>query len=358
MLLPLAAALVAGPFAPSSLAGGVGTEIVAPDVPSLALAVSHHAFADRSTTDVVVTRTGDNDLWAEAVALAGSLPARAPVLIGGTKGLAGEIARVTGGPSAADPPRVWVLGGADPAVGSGYDVRRLGGDAFAVASALLAEGPVAGTADRYVLYPFHDWAAAAVAAAFAASYALPLIPMRDATLPAGVEPAGRTAIVIGQATVPAGKFAKVDRAQGDNPATLSADAVRFYRDEHPGGSPPVTLPSRPVAADGFGGEAAPALLAGIVSALGQDAGATSPLLLTQGRPDAPAGASCQSLPAAADNTAECVVLASETTTYVGLGTGAASGTLPATGGNGVEQAAAALLLTGALVAFIIRRRWA
>src|SRR6185503_17044640 len=97
----------------------------------LSLAVSHHAFTDGSTTDVVVAPSRDHDLLAVAVALAGSLPSRAPVLFGG-RGTGAEIARVTGGPDTADPPRVWVLGGADAGVSSGYDVRRLDGDAAAV----------------------------------------------------------------------------------------------------------------------------------------------------------------------------------------------------------------------------------
>ena len=342
---------------PPVAAGQVGPVIEAPTEAALALAVSQAEFRDRSAPDVVVTDTDDPALAAVAAAFTGLLPSRAPLLFtgpGASEGdLRGEIARVTGGPAAADPPQVWLFG---TTVGGldGYDVRAMGDTIGAAGAAVLEEGPPAGTGDRLLLFAADDPAAAAVAGAFGAVAGIPAIALGE--LPEAAE--ARRAIAIGSVAVATDRFADpVTRVEGADPAALSAAAAEALAlKEFPAGAP-YAQPVRPVAADGFGTSRGPSLLAAIVAAGNRDRGVLAPLLLVDGRPPADLAAGCSAADRR-DKAALCVLAEADgETTVLVLAGGAQRGTgverLPATGAPAGSLAAGAVALGSFLV---LRRR--
>jgi hypothetical protein len=320
---------------------------------ALALTVSQAEFGPGSAPDVVVTDTDDVAVAAMAAAFTGLTPSRAPLLFTGAgvdeAALRAEIGRVTGGPGGADPPQVWLFGTTVSGL-TGYDVRTMGGTVGAVAEAILAEGPGAGTGDRVLLFAASDRAAAAVAAGFGAVAGIPAIALGE--LPASLS--AHIAIAIGAVGVPDGTFAEVRRIEGTDPAALSAAAATLALAEVPAGAP-LALPVRPVAADGFGTSAGPSLLAAVVAAGNRDRGARAPVLLVDGRPPADLAGGCAG--GGRDKQALCVLAQAdgETTVLVLAGgtQGAEAGRLPATGGTTAVPMAAAL---GLALFFTLRRR--
>jgi hypothetical protein len=353
-LLVLAAVALTAVAAPAS-AGVLGPTLEAPTGPALSLVVSRAQFGDRSTSDVVVTDGGDLDVAAIAAGFTGLLPRRAPLLIAGpaapAPALRAEIERVTGGPGGAEPPRVWLAGTSLDGL-DGYDVRILGDDAAAVAASVLTEGPGVGTGDRVLVFAAGDRAAGAVAAGFGAVAGIPVVAL------GGLPPAlaATRALAIGSVAVPAGHFAQVDRVEGADPAALSASAAAaFALKELPAGGP-VTFPVRPVAADGFGDDAGPALLAAVVAGTTRDRGALAPVLLVDGRPPADLAGGCNG--GGRDKVALCALAQADgETTVLALTRTAVENqrgdTLPATG------ASAPLMLAGAAIAaaLAVRRRF-
>jgi hypothetical protein len=333
-------------------AGAVGPTLEASTGPALSLVVSRALFGATSTSDVVVTDLDDLDVVAIAAGFTGLVPRRAPLLIAGPGAddgaLRTEIERVTGGPNVGDPPRVWLAGvtldGLD-----GYDVRNLGGNAASVAATILAEGPGVGTGNRVVLFAAGDRAAGAVAAGFGAVAGIPVVAL------GGLPPelAATRAVAIGGVAVPQGHFAEIVPVEGSDPAALSAAAATALAlKETPAGAP-VTLPVRPVAADGYGNDAGPGLLAAVAAGVNRERGALAPVLLVDGRPPADLAAGCSG--SGRDKAAVCVLAQADgDTTVLALhrtaGADAPRGdTLPATGGPApLAFAAAALVLALAL----------
>jgi hypothetical protein len=268
-----------------------------------------------------------------------------------------EIKRVTGGTGGADAPTVWLAGTSLGGL-NGYDVRDLGRGPAAVAKAMVEQGAPAGTAERVLVFDPKDWRAGVVAAGFGAAYGVPVVAGGDA-LPAGLSSMPLpVAIAVGAVVVPAGKFSRVDKIEGADPAALSAAAADgLVAKEHPAGAPiAVPVPTRPIAADGFGDDPGPALLASVVAAALQADGARPPVLLVDGRPVADLAAGCAS--GSKDKAALCALeKADGATTVLALTTarrsdGAAQGgRLPGTGGLVFPLAAAAL----GLAALVSRR---
>jgi hypothetical protein len=351
MLAILAVASPAG-------AGSVGTVIEGPTSATLAIAVSKAYFPAGSAPGVVVTDPTKPAVAAVAAAFAGGGSAgRVPLLFMG-RGVSDvvlrtEINRATGGSAAPGPPTVWLagtsLGGLE-----GYDVRSLGSSAADVARNVIAGGPAAGTANRVLLFDGDDWRAGAVAAGFGAAYGLPVLPA-DA-LPDGFGTPKPVAIVIGAASVPSDRFVRVDRIEGGDPTALSvAAADALVAKEFPAGNP-VTVPLRPVTADGYGDDPGPALLASVVAAALQAEGSRPPVLLVDGRPGADLAQGCAGK--GKDAVALCVLAKSDGATTV-LALTAARGDaepgatrLPATGGAELPVVVVVLVL-GVL---LVRRR--
>jgi hypothetical protein len=359
--------LLTGAQAPAR-AGSVGTVIEAPTDGALAITVSQAFFPGRSTDNVVVADPKKPAVAAVAAAFAGGgLPSRAPLLFAGAGVsdalLRNEIARVTGGGGGTAPPSVWLVATDMDGLGA-YDVHHLDGSAGAVASAIFAQGAAAGTGERVAVFDADSWPAGAVAAGFGASYGVPAVTATG--LPDGLSttpaPIG---IAIGAVTPPAGKFRQVVPVTGDGPSGLSAAAAAgIVANENPAGAPlTIPRPVEPVAADGFGDDPGPALLASVVAAVTQDRGARGPVLLVDGRPPADLAAGCQG--GARDAAALCFLQKAEGTTTVLALTGsrrqdgaAAGGRLPGTGSWPLWPLPA-LAAVGALAVLVVRRAgWA
>jgi hypothetical protein len=348
-------------LAPPAGAGSIGTVIEGPTASALAIAVSQAYFPAGSASGVVVADPSKPAIAAMAAAFAGGgSTGRVPLLFTG-RGVSDtvlrtEIARATGGAAAPGPPTVWLagttLGGLD-----GYVVRSLGTSAAEVAQAVIAGGAAAGTANRVLVFDGGDWRAGAVAAGFGAAYGIPVLPA-DA-LPDGFGTPEPVAIVIGSASVPADRFARVDRIEGGDPTALSvAAADALVAKEFPAGNPiAVPVPLRPVSADGYGDDPGPALLASVAAAALQAEGARPPVLLVDGRPGTDLAQGCAGK--GKDAAALCVLAKSDgaitvlALTAVGRADGAAAGArLPATGGAGIPPVAVVLVI-GVL---LVRRR--
>jgi hypothetical protein len=356
-VLLLIAAMIVGCAAPAH-AGAVGTVVQAADDGKLALTVSQTYFPNASAAGAVVTDPDQPGVAAIAAAFAGSGGAnRLPLLFTGhgvTDALVrAEIRRVTGGPDAASPPTVW-LAGASLSGLDGYDVRSLGPSPAAVAKALVDAGAPAGTAERVLVFDPSDWRAGAVAAGFGAAYGVPVLPGGNALPALGTVPPP-TAIAIGSVAVPANVFRRVDKIEGADPASLSAAvADALTAAEHPAGTPvTVPVPVQPVAADGFGADPGPAVLAPVVAAALQADGARPPVLLVDARPPADLVAGCAG--GGKDKAALCALAKADgATTVLALTTArradgeAQAGRLPATGGAGAPVVAVALILAAVL----------
>jgi hypothetical protein len=348
--------LCAGLGADAARAGSVGGVLQAPSDAALAITVSQSYFQGRSVQGVVVATVDDPAVALVAAAFAGGAAGRVPLLLTG-KGVTDalvrkEIARVTGGPSTAVKPTVWLagaqLGGLD-----GYDVRDLGRNAGTVAAAALAAGPAAGTAERVLVFDAKDWRAGAVAAAFGAAYGIPLLPAGALPVTLATTPKP-VAIVFGSASVAADRFREVRTVKGDSPAALSVAAVALFMAEFPAGAPvTVPVPVQPVAVDGYGSDAGPAVLAAVAAAALQANGARPPVLLVDGRPPADLVAGCAA--GGKDAVALCALgKADGATTVLALTVAGRAdgqplgGRLPGTGGLAFP-AGAALVALGALV---------
>jgi hypothetical protein len=349
-------------------AGSVGTVIEAPNDGALALTVSQAFFPGRSTENVVVANPKQPAQAAIAAAFAGGgLPSRAPLLFadaGVSDALVrNEIARVTGGAGGTTPPNVWLVGTDVDGLGA-YDVHHLDGSAAAVAAAIFAEGAAAGTGERVALFTADDWPAGAVAAGFGAAYGVPVVtgtgvPETLATTSAPV------AIAVGAVTAPSGRFSRVVAVTGDGPAGLSAAAAAgIVANENPAGAPlTIPRPVEPVAADGFGADPGPALLASVVAAVTQDRGSRGPVLLVDGRPPADLAGGCQR--GGRDAAALCFLDKADGATTVLALTGTKrqdgaplGGRLPGTGGWPLWPLPT-LAIVGALAVLVARRAgWA
>lgn len=346
---PLVIALVVGAAA-TAHAGSIGTVVEAPTDAALALKVSQTYFAPGSVHGVVLADPGEPGTAAIAAAYAGSgAGGRLPLLFTGRGAsdvkLRDEIKRVTGGPDGAT---VWLAGAALGGL-EGYDVRDLGDTAGEVAASIATQGPPVGTAGRILVFDPQDWRAGVVAAGFGAAYGIPVIPGGDAVPAAVTSTPLPVAIAVGSVAVPDGKFSRVDRIEGADPAALSAAAAdTLVANEHPAGAPlGVPVPVQPVAADGFGTDPGPALLAPVVAAALQADGARPPVFLVDGRPAADLAAGCAG--SAKDKAALCALdKADGATTVLALRAsndgGVRAGTLPATGGGGVPVVAFAIAL--------------
>ncbi|MEY2568330.1 MAG: hypothetical protein QOE35_2859 [Actinomycetota bacterium] len=355
----LVVAVLAVVAAADADAGSVGSVVQATDDGGLALTVSQAYFQGGSAHGVVLTDPGKPGTAAIAAAFAGSGGAnRVPLLFvghGASDALVrAEIKRVTGGPGGADPPTVWLAGAALSGL-DGYDVRDLGGSAAAVGKAIVEHDAPSGTAERVLVFDANDWRAGAVAAGFGAAYGVPVFAGGDA-LPTLATTPLPIAVTVGAVTVPAGRFSRVDKIEGADPAALSAAAAdALVAKEHPAGAPvSVPVPVEPVAADGFGTDAGPALLAPVVAAALQADGARPPVLLVDGRPTADLGAGCAT--GAKDKVALCALdKADAATTVLALTTARRAdgaplgGRLPGTGGRSLPVAAVGLALAAVLV---------
>jgi hypothetical protein len=344
-------------FASPVGAGTVGPVIEASTGGALAIAVSQAYFPPGSAEGAVVADPDQVGVAAIAAAFAGAAgPGRVPVLFVGDGASDGavraEIARATGG----DRPTVWLAAASLDGLGD-YDVRDLGDTAAQVAASVIASGPPAGTGNRVLLFDKADWRAGAVAAGFGAAYGIPLLPADG--IPAGLGVPKPVGIVVGSASVPADRFTRVDRVEGANPTALSvAAADALVAKEFPAGAPlTVPVPLRPVSADGYGNNPAPALLAAVATAALQADGARPPVLLVDARPTPDLAGGCAA--AAKDAGALCLMAKGDGTTTVlaltasGRSDGAPAGNrLPATGGPSFPIVVAAL----AMVVIVVRRR--
>ncbi|MEY2478744.1 MAG: hypothetical protein QOG87_4059 [Actinomycetota bacterium] len=343
-------------IAPPAGAGSVGSVIEGATSGSLAIAVSERYFPAGSASGVVVTNPDRAGMAAIAAAFAGGAAGRVPLLFTGhgvsDAAVRAEIARATDGAR----PTVW-LAGATLGGLEGYDVQKLGDSAGDVAGNVIATGPAAGTGNRVLVFDDDDWRAGAVAAGFGAAYGIPLLPADS--IPSGLGVPKPVAIVVGSASVPADRFARVDRVEGADPTALSvAVATTLVAKEFPAGAPvTVPVPLQPVAADGFGADPGPALLAAVVAAALQADGARPPVLLVDARPTADLAGGCAAAPK--DAAALCLMAKGDgatavlALTAVGRSDGAPAGSrLPGTGGVGFPLVAVALVM-GVL---IVRRR--
>jgi hypothetical protein len=222
-----------------------------------------------------------------------------------------------------------------------------------VAAAIFATGSAAGTANRVLVFDAEDWRAGAVAAGFGAAYGIPVVTADG--LPAGLATAPKPiALVIGGVSVAAGKFSRVDRIEGADATQLSVAAANgLVAKETPAGAPiGVPVPLQPVAADGFGADPGPALLAPVAAAALQADGARPPVLLVDGRPGADLAKGCAA--GGRDAAALCLMDKSDGPTTVlalTIARGApapASNRLPATGGWGFPVWAAVLAASALL----------
>jgi hypothetical protein len=335
-------------------AGGIGPVIEAATDGALAIAVSQAHFPAGSAAGAVVTSVHEPGTAAVAAAFAGGAAGRVPVLFTGAgvsdAAVRAEIARVTDGPGTAT---VW-LAGAQLGGLEGYDVRDLGDSAADVSRAVLASGPASGTANRVLVFDGANWQAGVVAAGFGAAYGIPVVVA--AALPDGLatgpKPVG---LVIGPASVPAGAFSSVQKFERPDPTALSIlVATELTAKEHPAGAPlTVPVPVEPVAADGYGTDPGPALLAPVVAAARQVEGARPPVMLVDGRPGADLAGGCAS--GAKDKAALCFMAQSDGATRVlalRADAAAARGRLPATGGSDAPLLAASVVV----VLLLVRRR--
>ena len=361
MALLAAAALLFGVADPSGArAGGVGSVIQAGTAGALAVTVSQTQFAPGSVAGVVIADTSEPAAAAVAAAYAGGAAGRVPLLFvdsgAGDGVVRQEIARVTGGADAAERPVVWLAAADLDGLGD-YDVRDLGDTAAEVSAGVLSMAPAAGTGNRVLLFDPTDWRAGAIAAGFGAAYGVPVL--AGGSAPPGLATTPKPiAIAVGSVPVADGAWSEVRRVEGTGPAALSAAAAEaLVASEHPAGAPlPAQLPVRPVAADGFGTDPGPALLASVVAAATQAAGARGPVLLVDSRPPADLAGACKA--GGRDGAALCAMdKADGETTVLALTASkrddavVAAGRLPATG-----RAAAPLIAVLAALALLVVRR--
>ena len=353
-------------FAAPAGAGKVGAVLEAPTPAALSLTISQAIFRPASTGDVVVVDERRPALIAVAAAFAGMTDRRAPVLLAGPgvpdNALRGEIARVTDRRRDSDPPRVWLFG-TSLADLEGYDVRTFAGSDADIAASILETGALGGTATRVLLFPEGDWGAGAIAAAFGAAWGVPVVPVGSGGLSprvaAVLDPErALVGIAIGAVNLRAEQFARLDKIEGATPAALSAAAAKaLFEPEHPAGAP-IEYPLEAVAADGYGPNPAPALLAAVVTAFVQDDhGAKAILFLVDGKPAADLAAACAAK--GRDEPAVCAMaqIPGDTTvlalTANARQAGPPGGRLPATGST-LPAAHLALALAAALLLRRIR----